>query len=260
MKSLAEHHPPLKSSLIRSPLAPVLKVGAKLCALGLAFAVAQSTAQASMLVNGDFELGPPGPYNYSTLAGWTGAVFDPNYRLLATTINPAPPGSSWAPSSVYEGDYGARRILYSGTGVSEILFLSSDTYNLASYSNVSAGDTLSLSLTTQAQGQGGRYENYGRITFYDAAKNAIGSFETSRLISAGTASWNTLSVEALIPDNAVSFRVFGVINISTALNGTGYSSFDNFVVTPIPEPGTVALMASALAIGGAAAWRRRNRK
>jgi hypothetical protein len=59
------------------------------------------------------------------------------------------------------------------------------------------------------------------------------------------------------PAGAVSARLQGVVNMSSAPGDTDFHNFDNFTMTQVPEPGTMALLAVGAA--GMALRRRRSR-
>jgi|GEM_PF-4443259 len=226
----------------------------KLAYAGFAYAMIQgSSFGAVILTNGGFENGPTSGYNY-TVAGWA-TVFDANYWSMMTNISTPPAGTNLSATYVAEGSYALRRALYSGQPVGKISFQSVE-YTLSDFS-LASGDQLELSLKTRAQGQAGRFETYGTLSFYDSNHTLIGTaFQTSALTSAATSSWNDVSGIAVIPDDAVYFRVAATINVTAALTNTAYAGFDSFSLVQIPEPSAMVFLVPALA-AGTLAYRRR---
>lgn len=230
--------------------------------LALAAAAPLASAQIygpELLTNGNFEAGPLKAYSYQP-TGWTRSV-DGTYWQLTTNLSPAPAGSNTGP--VASGNYALRRILFGGTGVG-ITKANSITYNLSSFTEtpVSVGDTLLFSVDVLSSGQDGKIEMYGEIVFRDESNQVILTTETNH-IATNVATWNTLTAEIIVPQNAVSFMVSGVHSINTALTGTAYLTYDNFslkTMSQVPEPATVSAIMALVIGAGVVTYRRRQRK
>lgn len=234
--------------------------------LTLAAAVPITRAATELLTNGGFENGPTKATPY-TVAGWTTTI-DGSYWVLSTDISPAPTGSFSSPTYVGEGDYAIRRIIYSGQKADTSVSFNSTIYTLASLpETVSIGDSLLFSVLARPQGQGGRYEAFGAITFYSDAGGTvpIGSrYETDRVLSVSsvTIPYSSVSTTVVVPEGAAYFRVFGITEFLQDMSANSYTSFDSFSLTlvAIPEPQTAALVAGMASVGLCLVRRRAGRK
>ena len=203
----------------------------------LAITACTLNASASVIINGGFEEAfnenPPNGWNTAT-AEW---VWRPSTDLAGN------PNGAYSSTAAAEGNYYIRRLLYDGDTVGDKSF-QSDAYAI---SGLPGGTTqLKLDLYSYAKLQNGNLNTYGRIDFYvstDGSGSVLSSLSTSSILSDSDQDWEALAVTGDIPVLAGSFRVLGVVNITTQLTGSAYTAFDGFGVTAIPEPATIGLFA-----------------
>lgn len=205
-----------------------------LLTLGLSCGLVSTQAQ-NLLTNGNFEMGND--------TGWS--QIDGSYNSIVNRLsNPNSP-------YVFAGTYSGRRTMYSGSAVGYTTSFNSILYD------ATPGQQYLFEVAVLSNGQTGRFETFGRISFYDSAQNLITSFDTPHLLSSSSIiNWTEYSLIATAPDNAAYFRVSGRTLVLETLTGAAYAGYDNFSVSMIPEPSHAAMAFGGLILLGMLARRQ----
>lgn len=203
-------------------------------------------ASANMVTNPGFETG--------TFTGWNPWFYNGGNANLSDTWY-----VSNNPNDAHSGTYGAVTAFTVPTGTTTPTSYAGVYQNIPDAS--AAGEAFNASAWISTDAIDGYSEAYLQVQFQNSSGTVLQQIGTP-FITGNNLPYAQYSLNNLVaPSGTTIIQIQGVIEGIGGLNATssntGYTRFDDFSLTPVPEPATIALM--AIGFTGLALVSRRRR-